>query len=97
MLKAGNFYSILGVAKDVSEDDLKKAYRKLALQLHPDKNTAPRAADAFKSEHHFLSGCHAAECMYPLPTGVLCQSVAVYTRPLYATLYAVYSVWLSLF
>ena len=52
VLKAEDFYSILGVTRDVSEDDLKKAYRKLALQLHPDKNTAPRAADAFKSKHH---------------------------------------------
>ena len=43
-----DYYKIVGVTKDHSESDLKKAYRKNALRLHPDKNKVPGASEAFK-------------------------------------------------
>eukprot|EP00922_Rhytidocystis_sp_ex-Travisia-forbesii_P056269 GHVS01083310.1.p1 GENE.GHVS01083310.1~~GHVS01083310.1.p1 ORF type:complete len:311 (+),score=53.84 GHVS01083310.1:70-1002(+) len=42
------YYEILGIAKNDPEETIKKAYKKLALQLHPDKNSAPSAEEAFK-------------------------------------------------
>jgi len=39
---------VLSVGKSATDDDLKKAYRKFSLKLHPDKNHAPKASDAFK-------------------------------------------------
>ena len=44
------FYEILGLEKSVSDAEIKKAYRKLSLLTHPDKNGYDGADEAFKSE-----------------------------------------------
>lgn len=43
-----DYYQILGVLKNASADEIKKAYRKLALQYHPDRNKSKEAGEKFK-------------------------------------------------
>ena len=62
-----DYYEVLGVPRDASEQDIKKAYRRLAMKHHPDRNPGDRAA-----EEKFKEASEAAE--------VLCDSQK---RPLY--------------
>ena len=53
-----DYYEVLGVNRDASDDDIKKAYRKLAMKFHPDRNP-----DNPKSEEHFKEAKQAYEIL----------------------------------
>jgi molecular chaperone DnaJ len=48
MVVKRDYYDVLGVPRDASTEDIKKAFRKLAFQYHPDRNSSDGAADKFK-------------------------------------------------
>ena len=55
-----DYYEVLGVAKDASEQDITKAYRKLAMKHHPDRNNG---ADSKASEEKFKEAKEAYEVL----------------------------------
>ena len=57
-MKKRDYYEVLGVNRDASEEDIKKSYRKLAMKHHPDRNP-----DNPKSEEHFKEAKEAYEAL----------------------------------
>src|ERR687889_1682321 len=59
-----DYYDVLGVAKDASEDDIKKAYRKQAMKHHPDRNQGKGDDKSSKaSEEKFKEAKEAYEML----------------------------------
>ena len=59
-----DYYEVLGLAKNAAEDEIKKAYRKLAMKHHPDRNQGDGAK---KSEEHFKEVKEAYEMLSDPP------------------------------
>ena len=67
MAEKRDYYEVLGVEKSASLDDIKKAYRKLAIKYHPDKNPGDKAA-----EEKFKEATEAKQKL-PLSTWLPCE------------------------
>ena len=50
-----DYYEVLGVGKGASSDDIKRAYRRMAMKYHPDKNPGDKEAEALISENVMTS------------------------------------------
>ena len=78
-----NYYFILGVTIYANESDIKQAYRKLALQFHPDRNPSPEAEAIFKeiNEAYETLGDRNKKTSYDLLLRGIAPAASTYTKP----------------
>lgn len=55
MVSTKDYYAVLGVGENATKAEIAKAYRKLAMELHPDRNADPAAAERFKAVNEAYS------------------------------------------
>lgn len=58
-----DYYEVLGVSKNAASDEIKKAYRKLAVKYHPDKQTGKSEAEKKEAEEKFKEASEAYEVL----------------------------------
>ena len=59
-----DYYAILGIASDASSEEVRIAYRKKALLLHPHRNKAPEATDRFRDVQEAYETLSDARCRH---------------------------------
>lgn len=62
--KRKDYYKLLGVSKTASEDEIKKAYKKRALDHHPDRHTSGTEAEKKEHEKKFKESMHSNPIIY---------------------------------
>lgn len=87
-------YRILGVSRDASEEDIKKAYRRLAKQYHPDVNKEPGAEEKFKQIQNAYQQIMDMKNMVEMISGskVISKTMEIISRALILMIIKVLSV-----
>lgn len=64
MAEKRDYYEVLGLDKNASEDDIKKAYRKLAIKYHPDRQVGKSEAEKKEAEEKFKEAAEAYDVLH---------------------------------